>query len=88
MLGTKGTACVNIVLINSVPEHVRGACVMSVTFVAHTVHVERLSRMQNVAGSSPARGSSSFSLEKRELSSGGVICICLVSMTDYSCTCT
>ena len=37
-------------------------------------------------GSSPARGSSSFSLGKKELSSGVVACICLVSITDYSCT--
>ena len=42
--------------------------------------------MQNIAGSSPAQGSSSFSLEKKELSSGVVACICLVSITDYSCT--
>ena len=44
--------------------------------------------MQKIVGSSPARGSSSFSLEKKELSSGVVACICLVSITDYSCTCT
>ena len=46
-----------------------------------------LPRTQKIAGSSPARGSSSFSLEKKELSSGVVACICLVSITDYSCTC-
>ena len=46
--------------------------------------VQHLPRTQNIAGSSPARGSSSFSLEK-ELSSGVVACICLVSITDYSC---
>ena len=33
----------------------------------------------------PPAGSSSFSLEKKELSSGVVACICLVSITDYSC---
>ena len=35
-------------------------------FLVH-VHVQgkRLPRMQNIAGSSPARGNSSFSLEKR-----------------------
>ena len=44
--------------------------------------------MQNIVGSSPARGSSSFSLGKKELSSGIVACTCLVSITDYSCTCT
>ena len=37
---------------------------------------------QNVAGSSLTRGSSSFSLGKKELSSGVVACICLVSITD------
>ena len=43
-------------------------------------------RTQNIAGSSPARGSSSFSLgKKKELSSGVVACICLVSITDYTC---
>ena len=47
--------------------------------------VQHLPRMQKIAGSSPARGSSSFSLEKKELSSGVVACICLVSITDYSC---
>ena len=40
---------------------------------------------QKIAGSSPAQGSS-FSLEKKELSSCVVACICLVSITDYSCT--
>ena len=49
--------------------------------------VQHLPRTQKIAGSSPARGSSSFSLEKKELSSGVVACICLVSITDYSCTC-
>ena len=34
------------------------------------------------------RGSSSFSLEKKELSLGVIACICLVSITDYSCICT
>ena len=48
--------------------------------------VQHLPRTQKIAGSSPARGSSSFSLEKKELSSGVVACICLVSITDYSCT--
>ena len=47
--------------------------------------VQHLPRTQNIAGSSPARGSSSFSPEKKELSSGVVACICLVSITDYSC---
>ena len=47
--------------------------------------VQHLPRTQKIAGSSPARGSSSFSLEKEELSSGVVACICLVSITDYSC---
>ena len=47
--------------------------------------VQHLPRTQKIAGSSPARGSSSFSLEKKELSSGVVACICLVSITDYSC---
>lgn len=38
VLGTKSTMCVNIILINGVPEHVRDVRVMSVTFlVAHTV---------------------------------------------------
>ena len=46
--------------------------------------VQHLPRTQKIAGSSPARGSSSFSLEKKELSSGVVACICLVSITDYS----
>ena len=45
--------------------------------------VQHLPRTQNIAGSSPARGSSSG---KRELSSGVVACICLVSITDYTCT--
>ena len=49
--------------------------------------VQHLPRTQKIAGSNPARGSSSFSLEKKELSSGVVACICLVSITDYSCTC-
>ena len=49
--------------------------------------VQHLPRTQKIAGSSPARGSSSFSLEKKELSSGVVACICLVSITDYSCIC-
>ena len=48
--------------------------------------VQHLPRTQKMAGSSPARGSSYFSLEKKELSSGVVACICLVSITDYSCT--
>ena len=48
--------------------------------------VQHLPRTQKIAGSSPARGSSSFSLDKKELSSGVVACICLVSITDYSCT--
>ena len=43
--------------------------------------VERSPSTQNVAGSNPARGSSFFSREKRELSSGVVAWICLVSMT-------
>ena len=47
--------------------------------------VQYLPGTQKIAGSSPARGSSSFSLEKKELSSGVVACICLVSITDYSC---
>ena len=47
--------------------------------------VQHLPRTQKIVGSSPARGSSSFSLEKKELSSGVVACICLVSITDYSC---
>ena len=47
--------------------------------------VQCLPRMQNVAGLSPARGSSSFSQGKEELSLGVVACIC--SITDYSCTC-
>ena len=46
--------------------------------------VQHLPRMQNIMGSSPARGSSSSG--KRELSSGVVACICLVSITDYTCT--
>ena len=41
-------------------------------------------RTQNIAGSSPTRGSSSFSLGKKELSSGVVACICLVFITDYT----
>ena len=49
--------------------------------------VQRLPRTQNVAGSSPARGSSSFSLGKEELSSGVVAWICLVFITDYTCAC-
>ena len=49
--------------------------------------VQRLPRMQNVAGLSPAQGSS-FSLgEKKELSLGNVAWICLVSITHYTCTC-
>ena len=48
--------------------------------------VQHLPRTQKIAGSSPTRGSFSFSLEKEELSSGVVACICLVSITDYSCT--
>ena len=52
----------------------------------HTL-VQHLPRTQKIAGSSPARGSSSFSLEKKELSSGVIACICLVSITDYSCIC-
>ena len=47
--------------------------------------VQHLPRTQNIAGSSPARGSSSFSLEKKELSLGVVACICLVSITDHTC---
>ena len=47
--------------------------------------VQHLPRTQNIVGSSPARGSSSFSLGKKELSSGVVVCICLVSITDYTC---
>ena len=47
--------------------------------------VQHLPRTQKIVGSSSARGSSSFSLEKKELSSGVVACICLVSITDYSC---
>ena len=47
--------------------------------------VQRLPRTQNIAGSSPAKGSSSFSLGKKELSLGVVACICLVSITDYTC---
>ena len=43
--------------------------------------VQHLPRTQNIAGSSPARGSFS-----EELSSGVVACICLVSITDYTCT--
>ena len=35
--------------------------------------VERLLRMQDVAGSNPARGSSFFLLRKKELSSGVVV---------------
>ena len=46
--------------------------------------VQHLPRTQKIAGSSPTRGSSSFPLEKKELSSGVVACICLVSITDYS----
>ena len=60
--------------------------------------VQHLPRTQKIAGSSPARGSSSFSLKnKKRLSSGVVACICLVSITprlaslinitDYSCMC-
>ena len=50
------------------------------------VHVERLPSTQNVAGSSPTRGSSSFSLGKKgELSSGVVALLCLVSMNDCPC---
>ena len=45
--------------------------------------VECLPRTQNVAGSSPARGSSSFSLGKKELSSGIVAWICLVYVAMY-----
>ena len=52
----------------------------------HAQLVQHLPRTQKIAGSSPAQGSSSFSLEKKELSSGVVACICLVSITDYSCT--
>ena len=49
--------------------------------------VQHLPRMQKITGSSPARGNSSFSLsrEKEELSLGVIACICLVSITDYSC---
>ena len=49
--------------------------------------VQHLPRTQNIVGSSPARGSSSFSLEKKELYSGVVACICLVSINDHTCTC-
>ena len=36
MLGTAGTACVDIILINSVPKHVCGARVMSIAFLCGT----------------------------------------------------
>ena len=36
MLGTAGTACVDIILINSVPKHVRGARIMSIAFLCGT----------------------------------------------------
>ena len=42
--------------------------------------------MQNIAGLNPAWGSSSFSLGKKELSSGIVALLCLVSITDHSGT--
>ena len=61
----------------------RAAYVLQYVYMAQLV--ERLPRPQNVAGSSPAQGSSSFSLGKKELSSGVVAWICLVSMTDYTC---
>ena len=47
--------------------------------------VQHLPRMQSTAGSSPAQGSSSFSLGRKELSLGVIACICLVSITDYTC---
>ena len=48
--------------------------------------VECLSSTQNVAGSSPAWGNSSFSLEKKRVSSGVVALLCLLSVTGGSCT--
>ena len=36
MLGTAGTACVDIILINSVPKHVRGVRIMSIAFLCGT----------------------------------------------------
>ena len=41
--------------------------------------------MQNVVGSSPPEAALLFLLRKRELSSGVVALLCLVSMTDHSC---
>ena len=68
------------------------SCLMCLKYVIpyiYSVHVHAqlvgcLPGTQNVTGLSPARGSSSFSLGKKELSSGVVAWICLVSMIDYT----
>ena len=50
--------------------------------------VECLPSMQNIASSDLTGGSSFFLLRKNELSSGIVTLLCLVSLTEFTCTCT